>query len=45
MMLVTRKKIAITSVKPCTTGKSRLTTAVSTASPIPGMANMYSMVI
>ena len=42
---INKKNTAITSVNPWITGKSRLTTAVRTASPIPGIAKMYSIVI
>ena len=40
MMLANRKKAAITRVKPWMTGKSRVTTAFSTAEPMPGTAKI-----
>src|SRR5258708_8736667 len=43
-MLANRKKAEITRVKPWMTGKSRVTTAFSTADPMPGTAKMYSIV-
>ena len=43
-MFISRKKTAITSVKPWITGKSRLITAFNTADPMPGTAKMYSIV-